>query len=144
MFSQEVSFDSVPLNFTVIDSLSSFCFSGKKAGFLKNTEFGFSLKFTPKKLNTTKTSILKFEAMVSSKEILKECLVCLSIKDKDQDLAFLVVDLANFDQSKLWNKNEVLFTVPKFTNANYEINVLVWNKGKNAIYCDDLKVTVYQ
>jgi hypothetical protein len=38
VYTQSVSFDTVPQNFTVLDSLSSFCFSGKKSGFLKDSE----------------------------------------------------------------------------------------------------------
>ncbi|MES2516175.1 MAG: glycosyltransferase family 39 protein [Bacteroidota bacterium] len=144
-YKQRISFDTIPGNCEGIDSLSSFAFSGQKSGFVNaKNEYGICTKiFSLSRLNM-QSSVLKVQAQFACPDILKECLVCVSIKSAGKDVLFLSSDLSRFTINKDWSKHEVLFNIPKLDEKDYEMKIFIWNVGKNSLFYDDFETIIYQ
>jgi hypothetical protein len=144
-FEQRVSFDSIPRNCGGIDTLSDFCYSGKKAGLvLPNTEWGFNCKIENLKCLNDAPSILKVKAFFASKVDLQECLLCVSIKSGDKDILFSVSNLQYFNINENWNDREFIFNLPKISEKESVLTVVIWNRAKNTMYYDDFEIKVFQ
>ena len=125
--------------------LSSFSFSGNMSGFVRpHNDFGFShriKKFAPLNLNS---SILRVEGYFMSKSKLKQCLMCVTIKSEDKDILFLTYDLSQLEIDNHFNKQQILFYLPKIKNIDFELTTFIWNTGKNKLFYDDFEVAIFQ
>ncbi len=144
-FQQRISFDSIPNNCGGVDTLSDFCYSGKKAGLvLPNTEWGFNYKIENLQCLNTASSILKVKAFFTSKVDLQECLLCVSIKSGDKDILFSANNLQYFNINDNWNNRELIFHLPQISEKESVLAVIIWNRGKNTLYYDDFEIKVFQ
>lgn len=144
-FYQKINFDSISSNYSNIDSLNNFCFSGKKSGFVDaNQEFGFTFKFQNASLLNKSPSFLKFQSFFNSESPLNECLICVSIKNKEKDLYFFSNNLKYFDISNKWTKKQFIFSIPIINENITDFNIFIWNIGKNKLYYDDIEIELFQ
>lgn len=144
MYRQRISFDTIPENCFNTDSLSSFCFSGKKAGFVDPlNEYGFSHKINNLKILNQRQAFLKINSMFYSEKQLNEMLFCVSIKSNGKDILFLANDLSKTIVQGNWSKQNILFSIPKIEEKDFEIGIFIWNKGRNKVYYDDFEISIY-
>jgi len=144
-YKQRISFDTIPGNCSGVDSLSSFCFSGKKSGFINaNCEYGFCTWIANHPALNRQSSVLKVQAQFASPESVRECLVCVSIKSKEEDILFLANDISHFDINEKWSKHAFLFDIPKIEEKEYEMKIFVWNIKKSRLFYDDFEIIIYQ
>ena len=145
VFQQVINFDTIPGNCGGVDTLSDFCYSGKKAGFVSpDMEWGFNYKMNNLSQLNTAPSVLKVKAFFTSKVSLQECLLCVSIKTGDKDLLFTANNLQYFNINENWNNREFIFNLPQIQEKESVLTVVVWNRGKNTLYYDDFEIKVCQ
>ena len=89
-------------------------------------------------------SILKIKAFFTSKVNLEECLLCVSIKSGDKDILFSVNNLQYFNINENWNGKEFIFNLPKISEKESTLAVVIWNRGKNTLNFDDFEIKVIQ
>lgn len=144
MYHQRISFDTIPENCFNTDSLSSFCFSGKKAGFVDPlNEYGFSYKINNLKILNQQQALLKINAVFYSEKRLNELLLCVSIKSNGKDILFLANDISKSIIQGNWSKQNILFSIPKIEEKDFEIGIFIWNKGRNKVYYDNFEISIY-
>ena len=144
LYHQRIGFDTVPENCSNTDSLSTFCFSGKKAGFVDAlNEYGFTHRITNLKTLYQRKKILNVNAIFYSEKQLNELLLCVSIKSDEKDILFLSNDISKTIVQSQWNKQNILFSLPKIEEKEIEISIFIWNKGRNKVYYDDFDISIY-
>jgi hypothetical protein len=128
-----------------MDSLSSFSFSGKRAGFVfENTEWGFAHKIINSKNLEFNHSTLLVKTMFNLTTVPNECLLCVSIKNNGNDLLFLAEDFGKKLKPNCWTQQEFVFLIPKLPAGNNEVTTFIWNTGKNKLFYDNFEIAVYQ
>jgi hypothetical protein len=144
-FHQLVNFDTLAPNCSNIDSLSSFCFSGKRAGFVfENTEWGFAHKIINNKNLQINHSTILVKTIFNLTTVPNECLLCVSIKNNGNDLLFLAENFGKKLKTNCWAKQEFVFLIPKLPAGNNEVTTFIWNTGKNKLFYDNFEIAVYQ
>lgn len=111
---------------------------------LPDTEWGFNYKIENLQCLNDAPSILKIKAFFTSKVNLEECLLCVSIKSGDKDILFSVNNLQYFNINENWNGKEFIFNLPKISEKESTLAVVIWNRGKNTLNFDDFEIKVFQ
>jgi hypothetical protein len=108
-------------------------------------EFGIALKLKNFKSLSEKSSILLFSSKIMIKnQGYNEANIVTSVDSIGKNLYYSSFDLKNqVEKENTWQRVNLMFNIPKISSSENSLGVYVWNKGKNEILYDSLRVDIY-
>jgi len=147
VFSEIITFDTIISEFWDHYKISSEkSLSGKCSAYLSDDE-KFGMGFKIKNLNeiNENTKILFYNAFILKKSnIISGCIITVTLKSKDETLYYKSFDVSeNINTINKWEEINLFFQLPKLENKDIELKLYVWNKGKNSLFFDNVKIELY-
>lgn len=141
----KISFDTIlDSNTSNVDTLSNVAYSGKYAGVVTSkNEYGVTYKFKNVDISNKENTTVYITSIINAINKPKELLMSVSVSYNNKDLYFFVNDISEFCNQNNWTKHENIFIIPKINEKNCDINIFIWNKGKNTILYDDIDISIY-
>jgi hypothetical protein len=112
---------------------------------LPTEEFGISLKLKNFAALSERNCILMFSSKINIvNQNFSEANVVTSIDSVGKSLYYTSFDLKNqVEKSNSWQKVNLLFNLPVISSTPNSTGIYIWNKGKNEILYDSLRVDIY-
>jgi hypothetical protein len=108
-------------------------------------EFGITLKINDFSLLSRKQSIVVFSANMNVlNPNINEANIVTSVDSTGKNLYYSSFDLKyQMKKNNSWQKINLLFNLPPINSNPNILGVYIWNKGKNEILYDSLRVDIY-
>ncbi|MBI9037887.1 MAG: hypothetical protein JEY97_07125 [Bacteroidales bacterium] len=147
VLSEIITFDTIINEFWSNYSLTSkISHSGKNSSYLSGNE-KFGIGFTIKQFTELNQSnnILFFNAFILKElNIINNCIITVTLKSKDETIYYKSFDISkDIKIINKWEEINLFFHLPNPENKNVELKLYVWNKGKNSLFFDDVKIELY-
>lgn len=107
------------------------------------TEYGYTFKWKDLDALKGRRSLLKVSCHMDCDSLLRDMLICVSLKVSGKEQLFEAIDLGAENKGPGWQDYSCLFALPRVRGSDSELSVFIWNKGKNSARYDDFQVTIY-
>lgn len=108
-------------------------------------EFGISLNLKNLKALTEKSTILIFSSKINIKnQNYIDANVVTSIDSIGKNLYYTSFDLKyQIEKNNVWQRVNLMYNIPIIKASENSLGVYIWNKGKNEILYDSVRVDIY-
>jgi hypothetical protein len=145
--SKKITFDSIAgTEWQNTKATTLVNYSGTSSGIVtKEDEFGITFK-------TKNIEALKYRGMLlyvkafflKNPNPLNDCFIVASISTSNENIYYKSYNLSNLIKSgKSWEELNLLFQLPQVNKNDFEVDIYIWNRGRNLLYYDDFEIKLF-